>query len=403
MEKELLLFLLQKHMNGRLEESERAELAAFLSRRQNKENATATLEEMLMQHNKPLADLDKRFDSLIAGILKADSIPDNVETESAIESPVSSQPGIGKKGWWTIAAFVVVAAATIYFFYYRGSFSAGSEADIKSVSNDIAPGGNKAVLTIADGSNIALDSSDTGELTQQGNARVTKVSSGEIRYTASTEIAEASMFNTITTPRGGQYQVILADGSKVKLNSSSSITFPVSFTGATRSVTLTGEAFFEIADNQKMPFKVKAYDMEVEARGTRFNINTYLDEPVMKTTLLNGSLKLSKSSSNHVLQPSQQGLFDREGNFSLERNLDADEMTAWKNGMFQFNNSDVQTIMRQLARWYDVDIVYEPGFPQSQPVYGEIKRDVPLSEVLKLLEKSDVRCRIEGRKLIVMP
>lgn len=404
MEKELLVFLLQKQMDGKLEESERAELAAFFNRRQGKETATTVLEEMLSQGNTAYNYSEKRFESLIAGILQADSIPDNLEIEDEPDGPVVSGKGLGKKIWWSLAAFLLVAAAVVYFLYYReGSRGVNRDTAVKSVSNDIAPGGDRATLTTSDGSTLALDSADTGQLTQQGNATVLKTASGELRYTASTEMADVVMFNTVTTPRGGQYLVILADGSKVKLNSSSSITFPVVFTGTSRSVTITGEAFFEIADNPKMPFKVKAYDMEVEARGTRFNINTYLDEPVMKTTLLNGTLRLSKNSANHVLQPSQQGLFDREGNFSIEKNADTDEVTAWNQGMFQFNNSDVQAIMRQLSRWYDVDIVYEPGSPVAQPVFGEIKRDVPLSDVLKLLEKSDVRCRIDGRKLVVMP
>ena len=238
---------------------------------------------------------------------------------------------------------------------------------------------------------------------QEGNAKITKASNGDLKYSISSEMGGAILFNTVTTPRGGQFQVILSDGSRIKLNSASSVTYPVSFVGPERSVTITGEAFFEVAANQKVPFKVRVYDMEVEVQGTQFNINAYLDEPGITTTLLNGSLKLTKNSKSHTLRNEQQGIFDNQGNFSLENNVDANETSAWKNGKFQFNNANLPAVLRQLARWYNVEIVYETGIPQNQPVYGEIRRNAPFSEVVKLLEKSEVHCKIKGNKLVILP
>ena len=209
--------------------------------------------------------------------------------------------------------------------------------------------------------------------------------------------------DTVSTPKGGQYQIQLSDGSRIKLNSFSSITYPVSFSGAERNVTITGEVYFEISHNSRMPFKVRAYDMEVEVQGTDFNINAYADETSMKTTLLKGSLKVSKNAKKQVLQAGQQGQFDNEGNFVLEKDVDVDQVMAWKNGLFNFENTDMKTAMRQIGRWYDVDIIYEIGAPVDQPVTCKIERNVNLSEVVKALAKNDIRCRIDGKTLTVLP
>ena len=405
MEKETLLFLLQKLNSGTLTQDERIELASFFNKKQNKESASAALEELISQHGKSQAFDEKRYNPLIAGILKADTVVDTDEEETETEEIGISNPKAGgKKGWWMLLAAIVILVATgAYFYYFRPDLAGINTSTSKTLVNDVPPGGDKAVLTISDGSTIALDSIPNGFVAQEGNAKITKSANGNLQYQTSSEMNDANLFNTVTTPRGGQYLVILADGSRIKLNSSSSITYPVAFTGPERSVTVTGEAYFEVTANSKIPFKVRVYDMEVEVQGTQFNINAYLDEPAMKTTLLNGTLKLSKNSKTHMLQPSQQGIFDNQGNFLLEKNVDANQLSAWRNGKFQFNNSNLQTIMRQLGRWYDVDIVYERGFPQDLPVFGEIRRDVPLSEVVKLLDKSEVHCKIQGKKLIVLP
>ena len=406
MEKETLLFLLQKLNAGTLTDEERAELTAYFNKKQSREPIISALKDALAQHSSSIQIGESRFDPLILGILKADAVsdiespPDEAETFEVSETKRGT-----KKVWWIMLIVLLVAAgAAAYFFYYKpGSLGTDSEGGISSLANDIPPGGDKAVLTISDGSTIALDSLPDGYVMQEGNAKITKASNGDLKYSISSEMGGAILFNTVTTPRGGQFQVILSDGSRIKLNSASSVTYPVSFVGPERSVTITGEAFFEVAANQKVPFKVRVYDMEVEVQGTQFNINAYLDEPGITTTLLNGSLKLTKNSKSHTLRNEQQGIFDNQGNFSLENNVDANETSAWKNGKFQFNNSNLPAVLRQLARWYNVEIVYETGIPQNQPVYGEIRRNAPFSEVVKLLEKSEVHCKIKGNKLVILP
>ncbi|HKH61715.1 MAG TPA: FecR domain-containing protein [Flavitalea sp.] len=406
MEKEILNFLLRKHIAGTLTEDEKIELSTFVNRKQSKEAVVIALEDLLLQHTPEQEYDEKRFMPLVKGILSADGTSDSQQViVDSIPVPNTREKPAGKKIWWLlIIAILIAAAAFAYFYYFRASDSTTtSQNNNTPIENDAAPGGNKAVLTISDGKTFALDSAKTGLITQQGNVRLTKAKNDELRYTGSSHLNEAIMFNTVSTPRGGQYQILLSDGSRVKLNSISSITYPVSFSGSERNVTITGEVYFEIADNAGMPFKVRAYDMEVEVQGTDFNINAYTDEPAMKTTLLKGSLKLNKNSSKQVLQSLQQGQFDNEGNFTLEKNVDVNEVMAWRNGMFNFNNADLKIAMRQIGRWYDVDVIYEIGARMEQPVTCKVQRNVNLSEVVQALEKNDIRCRIDGKTLIVLP
>lgn len=277
-----------------------------------------------------------------------------------------------------------------------------------SPQNDIAPGGNKAVLTLADGSTIVLDSAANGKLTQQGNVRVQKLNSGLLVYTVDgkqvTENDEA-FYNTISTPRGGQYQVTLADGTEVWLNAESSIRFPVIFTGSERNVEITGEAYFEVAKNKAMPFKVKAHNSEIEVLGTHFNVNAYNDEPSIKTTLLEGSIKVSVPQSiaeqaAKYLEPGQQAGILKSGKISVFDNADIEEVMAWKNGRFQFKSSDLKTILRQIGRWYDVDIEYKGNVDLH--FTGQLTRNEYVSKVFEKLELTgEVHLKIEGKKIIV--
>ena len=404
MEKETVNFLLKKLIDGTLTESEKTELTATITRKQYKELFTSNLETLFLQQTGNREFDEKRFMPLVAGILKADAIREEEGMASVNAEESSVGRSWGKKIWWFIIPLIVLAAAAFYFFYYRSIATRSSVANNNlTVTNDVEPGRNKAVLTLSDGSTIDLDSAARGFLAQQGNAKVIKAPNGELRYNVSGETAPAHLFNTVTTPMGGQYQLILSDGSRVKLNSFSSITYPTSFSGKDRSVTITGEAYFEIVKNPKIPFKVNVYDLEVEAVGTQFNINAYNDEQSIKTTLLTGSVQLTKNSVKRILQPAEQGKFEKDGSFLLEKNIDTNEVMAWKNGMFEFNNVEVRTVLRQIARWYDVDIVYERGAPEKEVVFGDIRRNVKLSEVIKMLEKSAISCKIDGRKLIVKP
>jgi len=269
---------------------------------------------------------------------------------------------------------------------------------------DFVPGGNKAVLTLSDGSTIVLNGAKNGTLTNQDGIAVNKTQEGEIAYDA-TKSGQAQngklAYNTIATPKGGQYQVILADGSKVWLNAASSIVFPTQFKGRERHVEISGEVYFEVAKNKTKPFFVKAGKQTVEVLGTHFNINSYTDEPDIKTTLLEGSVKIQQLNSSYsaLLKPGQQAV-NRSSGPILVKPADLEQAVAWKYGLFQINDASIETIMRQASRWYDVEVEYQGKIPQRK-FSGKIKRNVKASEFLQMLTYFNVRFSMEGRKIIV--
>lgn len=266
---------------------------------------------------------------------------------------------------------------------------------------DLLPGGNKATLTLANGSKINIDSLKNGLFTAQPGARVIK-QGGQLSYNTagtasnSTEIS----YNTLTTPKGGEYQLVLADGTKVWLNAASSLRFPTAFTGKERIVELTGEAYFEVKHNATQPFKVKTARETVQDIGTRFNINSYSDENAVATTLVEGSIKILTAKSQDIIKPGQQYLLKNSGVTEVRDDVDTDEITAWKSGMFQFNNADMKTIMRQIGRWYNVDVEYQ-GEVSNATYHGRISRKSKASDVLKILELSGMNFKIERGKITV--
>ncbi len=275
---------------------------------------------------------------------------------------------------------------------------------------DIDPGTNRAVLTLSDGTVLNLDESKNGILARQGNAQIKKMEGGRIAYTSKENhrIVEP-VFNTITIPRGGQYQLMLPDGTKVWLNSSSSLKFPVSFVKNSRIVELEGEAYFEVAalydknTSERRPFIVKTSSQQIEVLGTHFNVNAYDNEKVLKTTLIEGSVKISslETGESKILQPGQQTQLMKTGHIHLMEDIDTEEATAWKNGVFYFNNTDLPTIMRQLSRWYDVEIDIT-DIPQKR-FNGVLSRDVKLSQVLQMMEKtSGLKFKIEERRISML-
>ena len=302
-----------------------------------------------------------------------------------------------------------IAAAILIIISIGSNFFL--EKEIKLVEKEIAPsiydknpGGNKAVLTLADGTKILLDDANNGTIAEQGGIQISKAADGSIIY-AMPEIAENSsgniLFNTIETPKGGKYQIILPDGSKVWLNSVSSLRFPAIFNGKERKVELSGEAYFEVVKNTTQPFIVKTHDMNVFVTGTQFNVMAYTDENYSATTLVEGSVHVSNHNSNMVLKPGEQ-VVANEGANLRKRITDVEQNIAWKNGLFQFNDSDIRTVMNQISRWYDVSIEYQGEVPEKY-FGGYISRDSQLSQVLKMLELSGVQFKLEENKLIVLP
>lgn len=278
------------------------------------------------------------------------------------------------------------------------------------LKNDIAPGGNKAILTLADGSSIVLDSASNGTIGQQGNIKVQKLDNGLLTYTINgkqvTESDEA-FYNIISTPRGGQYHVILADGTTVWLNAASSIRFPVAFTGTERKVEITGEAYFEVAKNKAIPFKVKTASSEIEVLGTHFNVNAYNDEATQKITLLEGKVKISVpalagNQSPKFLRPGQQAGINKGGKINVIDNADTEESVAWMHGHFQFKSADLKTILRQIARWYDVDVEYKGN--ANLHFTGQLAKNENVSKVFeKLVLTGEVHFKIDGKRIIVSP
>ena len=297
------------------------------------------------------------------------------------------------------AAILIFVLAGVYFVYNRHSRQPVQITQNKPFKTDIAPGGNKAVLTLANGSKLILNNAKNGNISTQAGARIVKQDSLISYKATAANIAEIS-YNTITIPKGGQYQLILADGTKVWLNAASSLRFPTAFTGKNRTVELTGEAYFEVAKNKDMPFNVKTGTQTVQVLGTHFNINAYSNEANVKTTLLEGSVKVFSANVSVMISPGQQSVLENNGSFEIKRDVDMDETVAWKNGIFQFNEADIQTVMRQIARWYDIDVEFKGKIP-TDLYRGKTSRNVNVSQVLKILELSGINFTIEGRKIIV--
>ena len=256
---------------------------------------------------------------------------------------------------------------------------------------DVAPGSNKAILTLADGTTIVLDSANNGAVAAQGNVEVIKLEDGQLSYKGTA--GSALIYNSIQTPKGGQHQLILADGTKVWLNAESSLRFPASFVGKEREVELSGEGYFEVAKNAAQPFYVKVGAISVQVLGTHFNINSYSDEKNIATTLLEGKVKVNNGISEIELKPGQQA---QASNIHLKKlyNVDMDEIMAWKNGAFVFNETELKDAMKLLSRWYNIEIVYENKLPVTY-LYGSISRKKSLIEVLKIMESSGLKFKIE--------
>jgi len=343
--------------------------------------------------------LDKHITDTM--MLEVEMVP---ETEKVNKIKRTPAPKIHL--WTRIAAasVILVLLAGIFYFNRNNIERSNIVKNEKSspLINDAAPGGNKAILTLANGSKIVLNNVKNGALTQQGNTKVVKLDDGKLAYQYDETTAPIAVeYNTVSTPRGGQYQLTLADGSKVWLNAESAITFPTAFTGNERKVTIKGEAYFEVAHDASKPFQVTVNGMQVQVLGTHFNINAYDDEGEIKTTLLEGSVKVSKGPESKLITPGQQAVVSSTEPKIVVQQADVDEAVAWKNGLFHFNNADLQEVMRQLSRWYDVNVMYDGTIPKRE-FAGEMQRDLNLSQVLELLVKNDVHFKIDGKKIIVL-
>ncbi|TDX00289.1 FecR family protein [Dinghuibacter silviterrae] len=304
--------------------------------------------------------------------------------------------------YWTAAAAAVLVMGVGAYTWNRYERRPRPTVPKEPIAvQDVGPGGNKATLTLGDGRTIVLDRAAEGQLTRQGGAGVVKTGAGQLAYTALG--TGSALYNTISTPRGGQYQVVLADGTHVWLNASSSLRFPTTFTGKERRVVLTGEGYFEVAPRAGQPFRVTAGDMTVDVLGTHFDVMAYADEDRTATTLLEGSVRVSGGSTGSLVRPGQAALLDA-GTHQLQVGLaDLEGAVAWKNGYFRFDGVDLPVVMRQLSRWYDVDVVYQGHKEKTYEFVGTVARSANLSSVLKVLEINGVQVKVEGKKLLVTP
>ena len=315
-------------------------------------------------------------------------------------------PMLVKRFYWRqiAAAAVVVLILSLggYFYFNKNSVSqfAKSDGGKELKNNIVAPVGNKATLTLSDGSTIYLENAENGALAVQGGVTVEKSADGQIVYSGNDRQAK---MNTISVPKGSMpLRLQLADGSEVWLNVESSITYPTAFTGKTRKVQITGEAYFEVAHNAAMPFIVSKNDVEVTVLGTHFNMNAYENEAAINVTLLEGAVRVKKGNLSGLLHPGQQAVVSNVTNEKINVvKAEVDKVMAWKNGLFNFEGAHLDEVMRQLERWYNIDVIYENGVPDIE-FMGKMSKNIDLNDMLEILKKTKVQLTlVDGRKLIV--
>lgn len=306
-----------------------------------------------------------------------------------------------KRLWYAVAATILLAISiTLLFLPYHHT---GANQEL-SKAEKFKPVGNKAILTLSDGKTIILRGTTTTEVRDKNNELVAVNNKEELNYqtAASPKKSLAEETNTVTTPKGAQYKVILPDGTKVWLNAASSVTYPLAFAGKERKVTITGEAYFEVAKDAARPFRVLSDKQVVEVLGTHFNINAYTDEPYTSTTLLEGRVRLISGKNSVFLEPGQQAQQDNM-HLVVGHATDLEEITAWKDGYFIFDHEHIESLMRKISRWYDVDVKFEG--PVSKDWFGgSVSRDKSAADILKKLELTgQIHFKIEGRRVIVVP
>jgi hypothetical protein len=398
--------LFQRFLNNKCSPAEVKALLQYFDAGENE----VLLRDLIRKQSEAISDTPLSSESLKRLVDKAYDRIKNAIAED-IEPLEAPRVPLYRRLWFRISAaagVIFFISITAFYFQHQNNnrVSAQTQGTVEQVK-DIPPGINNAVLTLDNGTMIVLDSAADGTLIQQGGIKVLKIN-GQIAYdkAANANPQAAPTYNTITTARGNQYQVILADGSKVWLNAASSIHFPSYFTGNERKVEITGEAYFEVAKDAAKPFRVEFNNQsgekgEIEVLGTHFNVNAYPEEEDIQTTLLEGSVKIKRGRNVLMLAPGQQAKVTSD-DITLKNDVVLSQVVAWKDGFFVFNNSDIKMIMRQVARWYDVEVDFEGRIP-LEGFTGKVSRNVPLSKFIKVLELNDVNVKTEGRKIIIAP
>lgn len=302
------------------------------------------------------------------------------------------------------AAVVLLVLLAGIYLYIKQTDTVPKHVSYSSKKTNIIPGGNNAVLLLADGSQIILNKTSDGQIADQSGVKVVKTKSGELiyRFTGSSN-PKSTAINTIITPRGGQYHLVLVDGTEAWLNAGSSIKFPTAFTGAERKVEVRGEVYFEVAKNKAKPFIVHTDQSEIKVLGTHFNINTYDDEEYQRTTLLEGSIEIKRGNQKVLIKPGQQANINEKSELiKIKEVEDLEAIIAWKNGYFQFEKSDLQSVMRQVSRWYNTDVSYNGTIPTKQYT-GKISRSINATKLIEMLSFSGIHCQIQHNQITVNP
>lgn len=372
-------------------------------------------EELLDKYNAGLANAEESaiVERWYMNENAANALPDmkdilNDQLESRKKLQAYMRPKQKLRLWAVISSAAAVLVIVGVTMFYSSNQEKGSQL-AAAVQTDVAPGGNKAILTLADGKEITLTDAGDGTVAEQAGVAITKTKDGQLIYrvaenreSSSVENAKADVYNTISTPAGGQYQIILPDGTKVWLNALSSLKYSINLgKGKQRGVELKGEGYFEVAHDQQRPFLVKTDQQNVEVLGTHFNINNYQNEDVPSTTLLQGSVKVYNNRYSRVIKPGQQAQFESSGQIKIVP-VNTEQVVAWKNGVFSFKRAGLETVMRQIARWYNVEVTYEGDVPEIS-FTGKIYRNVNLQEALRSIGYIGVQYSVENRKVIIKP
>jgi archaellum component FlaF (FlaF/FlaG flagellin family) len=301
-------------------------------------------------------------------------------------------------GWAAAASVAVLLVSVGYYYSHRVNTVKRPPVASAILPADVKPGHNGAVLTLGNGNQIVLDSLHNGVIAVQNGAKIV-LDNDQVAY-RSADVEKVS-YNTMTTPNGRQYSLVLDDGTKVWLNAASSITYPTAFRGNDRRVQMTGEAYFEVAKDSKKPFRIEVNHTVVEVLGTHFNVNAYTDESTVRTTLLEGSVRVEKGNRNSTIVPGQQAeISDSSGKIDIVDDVDLEAVVAWKNGYFSFQNAGLTQIMREISRWYDVEVVYQSA-DTGITFSGDLGRNLTLNQVLSALHEMNIHYKIEANKLII--
>lgn len=398
-DKKYLAYLWQQYIAEKASRVELDELFSYIRHAENDDENVLMFQEYMRKYG-PQTTFSAFQDETWEILTRLTKSDEKLIAESTVHQPTVHRVISLKRTWLRYAVILLLIAGTATVLYTENKPPKKKLAVTQPAGKpDILPAGNKAVLTLSDGSTIMLDSAANGILADQGNTKIVKFKSGMLAYQVDVSEGAEILYNTISTPRGGQYQIQLPDGSNVWLNAASSIRFPTRF-GKERTVQITGEAYFEIVSDKSTPFLVHTVNTEISVLGTSFNVNAYEDESVVNTTLLSGSVRVAKGDKHVVLKPGQSAQVFNSGNIQLDRSADLQQVMAWRNGLFKFRDADIKKIMRQIEKWYEVEVIFKDEI--NTPLTGTIPRNLTLSNTLKSMEGSGAaRFRLEGKKVIV--